>query len=140
MSNGLRDERSDGAVEGAGDDVIGGGLIDGMSESISGGDFHPFGNASGSDVESSTEDSGEGEDVVDLIREITATSADDGCAGIFGDVGHDLGFGICHGENYGVFGHGFDVFGIKEVAFTDTNEDIGSFEDFGEASGAVISV
>ena len=138
FGDGVGDQRGNVTVEWAGKNGIGGGLLHGVGKGVGCGEFHGVGNLGRSDIESSAENTGEGEDVVDLIGEVTATSAHDGGTCCFGEVGHDLGFRVCHGEDDGVGRHCFDVGFLENVAFAHSDEDVGADDDFAElALGAI---
>ena len=67
-------------------------------DGLGGGHLHVLGDRGGAGVEGAAEDAGEGQHVVDLVREVAAAGGDDRGEAL-GDLGPDLGVGVGHGEH-----------------------------------------
>src|SRR3954468_2859029 len=79
------DRRPDALVEHARDDALLRQVVaDNGSDRVGGRELHVLGNGTGPNVERATEDAGEGEHVVDLVREVAAPG------------GHDAGVLVAH--------------------------------------------
>lgn len=115
----------DARVEGAGDDAVGGGVFDEVCKGVGGGYFHALGNLGGSDGEGAFEDAGEGEGVVDLVREVGAAGGYDEGSSLSSDVGHDFGGGVGEGKDYWFLIHELDVLGREEIGFGDADKNVG---------------
>ena len=90
--------------------------------------LHVLGDLGGTDIEGAAEQTGEGQHVVDLVREVAATRGHDGhCTG--GLLGTDLRIGVGHREHDRVLGHGQDIGAVDEVRATHTDEHIGARHD-----------
>lgn len=108
------DFRCDLMVERVWDDMVWVGVGNALGESVDGGDFHSFGNSRCPGIEGSAEDPGEGKDIVDLIREVTSSGADDCGSARLGIAGEDFGVGVSEGKDDGIGSHGSNVIGGEE--------------------------
>src|SRR5262249_13240151 len=89
------------------------------------GHLHGFVDRGCLSVESSPEDAGKGQDVVDLIRVIRAASRHDSRMAMGFLRGH-LGGGVCQGKDDGVSGHLLDGTGGKGSGAGKADKDIGA--------------
>ena len=99
-----------------------------------GGDFHLLVDFLCAHVQRTAEDAREGEEVVDLIREVRASRADDACACCLCLVGQDLGDGVRHRHDDGVLAHALDHLGGEAAGGGDADEDVLALDDLGEGA------
>ena len=96
----LGDLDGDRAVEGRGQDALGGRFAHGVGDGFDGGELHGGREARGAGLEGAAEEAGEGEHVVDLVREVAAPRSHDlGAAGARLRRGMISGVGVRHGEH-----------------------------------------
>jgi hypothetical protein len=90
-------------MEDRGDDVVGADLIRGnhVGQRLRGGDQHRFTDMPALRVEQPTEEAGEGQHVVDLVRVVAAAGGHDGGV-LAGRVRADLGLGVGQRESSAV--------------------------------------
>ena len=137
FDGGFRDGVGDGgcdfAVEHAGDDVVRVKLVvaDDAGDGDGCGEFHVVGDRVCSHIEQASEQSGETQDVIALVRVIRTAGRHDLYvrSGFFG---HDLGIGIGECEDDRIVGHAFDIVGGNEAGSGDADQNVGSFHCFGQ--------
>ncbi len=102
---------------------------------MNGGDFHRVGHRRRAAVERTTENVGETQDVVDLVRVVGATGGEDGVgAGRQRLLGRDLGRGVGQREDDRLLGHRGQQRRLEHTAGRQTQEDVGAHQHFGQAA------
>src|SRR3712207_3364242 len=106
---------------------------------MGGGELHLLGDLARPDVQRTTEDAGEAQDVVDLVR-VVATTRRDYPRVPHRLLGHDLGVGIGHGEDYRVVGHRLEVIYREYAGHQEPQEQVRPPRGVVEPAGAVLGV
>src|SRR5699024_8783754 len=103
--DGLAHGGGHGGIEGGGDDVLDVEvLLSDLRDGAGRGDLHGGGDLRGTGGEGAVEDAGEGEDVVDLVRQIGTARRDDAAVAV-GEVRVDLRVRVGQGEEDGTLRH-----------------------------------
>ena len=103
-------------------------------------DLHLFGNLCCLSVQSSTEYSRKGQQVVDLIREITSPRSHHGSTTSSRFVGHDFRGWIGHRQHDRVFCHRRNIVTIQQSALTHSDEHIGTLQHIMQRSGTMMAI
>lgn len=136
-SDALRDNPNNILVERVRDNHLFGWVLDIGGKRFGCGELHLVGDGADTILERSLEYPGEGEDIVELIREIGPSCGDNPGSSGSGVVGHDLGNGIRHGEYDCVRVHGSNILGSQGIRSTYPHEYIGSYDCITEHSGDI---
>jgi len=133
---GICDGAGNAHIEGGGNNVGFGKLPVGNEggEGAGGCDLHFIVDGGGTAIERTAEDTGECENVVDLVREIRSSRADDSCTGLERELGHNFGGGICHREDYRIGCHTFYHFGGNYAGGADADKDVCTAHCIGEVA------
>src|SRR5215211_3494076 len=133
--------RGDPLVEDRGDDVILREVFHGDHACYSLGrcELHRLVYLTGPDIECAPEDTGETQDVVDLVRVVAAARCDDPRLP-YRDLGPYLGVGIGHGEDDGVGVHALDVLDGEYVWHRESEEEVGPGDGVREVAGPTLGV
>ena len=117
--------RTDPRVQRAGHDVVGGQIVtDDGEDRFGGSHFHLLGDPAGTGVQRAAEHTGEGQHVVDLVREVAAPGGHD--RGVpLGHLRVDLRVGVRAGEHDAVRRHRGDQL-LGHLARRDPEEDVGA--------------
>ena len=91
---------------------------------MGGGKLHLFRDLNGASLQRTLKDAGEGNHIVDLVREVGTSCPDYSCTGGFGGIGHDLRHRISHGEEDGIRLHGSYHIGCYDIGGRDAYENI----------------
>mmetsp|Transcript_40892 Transcript_40892/g.47539 ORF Transcript_40892/g.47539 Transcript_40892/m.47539 type:complete len:233 (+) Transcript_40892:438-1136(+) len=115
-------------------------ISDQFSNSISSSNLHFHIHLSGLDVQSASEDTWEGERVVDLVREVRSASSNDVSASSESFIRHDFRNRVCKSKHNWLLSHSLNHVFSKHSRSRDTNEHINSLNDLLQRSLAAFSV
>src|SRR5699024_8774563 len=104
------------------------------SDGVGGGQLHGVVDVPGPHRQGPLEQAGEAQYVVDLVGEVAAPGGDDPDAPGFGLVGHDLGGGVGHGKDDGVFGHMAAHFSGQAAGLGEDDKDVRAIDGLGQAA------
>ena len=105
-----------------------------------GGHLHFLVDVGSADVKGAAENAGEGQHVINLVREVRAARSDDGCAAGLGLVGHDLGRWVGASEEDRILGHGPDHLGRDRAGSGNADEHVRIFDYVRELTGLLLTV
>ena len=128
-----------GPVEGGGKNAGGGELLRGdqVRQSPGGGVLHPLGDLYRAAGQRAFEQAGKDQHVVDLVGKVRPSCAHHGGAVGQGNVRHDLGHRVGHGQENGGLGHGLHHLPGDQARPGDADEDISAHQ--GVRQGAPLS-
>ena len=104
-----------------------------LGNRVHGRNFHLIGDGGGAAVQCPTEDVGEAQDVVHLVRIVrTARGHDDVVAHAVRELGRDLGVGVRQREDHRALGHGGHHLGLEHVAGRQAQEHVRPHHHLGQ--------
>src|ERR1700733_2389212 len=104
-----------------------------IGESVGCSELHFFVDGGGTNVEGSTENEGESENVVDLVGIVGASSGDDDITAAGLSLGvSNFGVGVGHGEDDRIGGHGAHHVGSDRTLHGETGKDVGADDSFSQ--------
>ncbi len=115
-------------------------VIDQRRDSKGSGYLHFFIDIARSAIESASENTGEREDVVDLIREVASACSHNSRACFLGKVGHDLGSGVCHCEDDRILRHRLHHILAYTACGRDAEEYVGALHRVSERTCLVVEI
>eukprot|EP01022_Parablepharisma_sp_SALTPOND_P023573 TRINITY_DN501_c0_g7_i1.p1 TRINITY_DN501_c0_g7~~TRINITY_DN501_c0_g7_i1.p1 ORF type:complete len:1271 (+),score=484.06 TRINITY_DN501_c0_g7_i1:9557-13369(+) len=99
------------------------------------GQLHGFGDLGGAAVQRATEDVGEAQHIVDLVRIVRTAGGDDAIrTHSLGQFGADFRFRIGQGQDDGLVGHGLDHLGAQHARSGAAQEDVGAIDHVGQGA------
>ena len=115
-------------------------VVNKRSNRVGSRNLHLLVDVAGSAVERAAENTGEGENVIDLVRKVASACADNSRTCFFREVGHNFGSGVSHSKENRILSHRLDHILAYAACGGDSEEHVRTLHSVGESTCLVVEI